>query len=279
MTLSLLAANAALVLALMTALWVVSVRLRDASVVDPFWSVGFLLVTAHAVLRTGLAPGKALLLAMVGAWAIRLFLHLLLRSLGKPEDPRYAAFRARYGAERYWWFSFFQVFLLQGALVVAISAPLQVAASAPAPDPVSAFDVAGFALFPFCFAIETVADAQLAAFRRARAAEGPAAPKRLLDTGLWRYSRHPNYFGEALLWWGFWVASLDMPRGWATAFAPALMTFLLLKVSGVAMLDAHMTATRPEYADYVRRTSAFLLLPPRRRTPPSPADEETSPRS
>ena len=263
MTLSLLAANAALVLALMTALWVVSVRLRDASVVDPWWSMAFLLVAAHTVLRTGLTPGKTLFLAAVAGWALRLFLHLLVRSLGKPEDPRYAAFRARYGAERYWWFSFFQVFLLQGALVVAISAPLQVAASAPAPDPVSAFDVAGFALFAFGFAIETVADAQLAAFRRARAAEGPAAPKRLLDTGLWRYSRHPNYFGEALVAWGFWLMCLDAPWGWATAFAPALMTFLLLKVSGVAMLDAHLAATRPGYADYVRRTSAFVPRRPR----------------
>ena len=130
MTLELVAWNAALVLALMTVLWGASVFLRDASIVDPFWSVGFLLVTAQTVLRTGLTPGKTLLLGMVGTWAIRLFLYLLRRSRGKPEDPRYAAFRRRYGPERYWWVSFFQVFLLQGVLVVIISAPLQVAAAA-----------------------------------------------------------------------------------------------------------------------------------------------------
>ncbi len=263
MTAGLLAANAAVVLALMTALWIVSVRLRDASIVDPFWSMAFLLVAANTALRTGLTPGKALFLAAVGAWALRLFLHLLLRSLGKPEDPRYAAFRARFGAERYWWFSFFQVFLLQGALVVVISAPLQVAASAPAPDPVSAFDVAGLFLFAAGLAIEAVADAQLARYRKARAAGGPGGPGPVLDTGLWKYSRHPNYFGEALLGWGFWVMCLDAPWGWATVFAPALMTFLLVKVSGVAMLDAHMAAKRPEYADYMRRTSGFVPLPPR----------------
>ena len=262
MTPGLFAANAALVLALMTALWIVSVRLRDASVVDPWWSMAFLLVAAHTALRTGLTPGRTLLLAAVAAWALRLFVHLLLRSLGKPEDPRYAAFRRKYGPERYGWVSFFQVFLLQGALVVTISAPLQVAASAPAPDPVSAFDVAGLALFAVGFGIEAVADAQLAAFRRARAAEGPDAPRRILDTGLWRYSRHPNYFGEALVGWGFWVMSLDAPWGWATVFAPALMTFLLVKVSGVAMLDAHMAARRPEYAEYMKRTSGFVPLPP-----------------
>ncbi len=263
MTAGLLAANAAVVLALMTALWIVSVRLRDASIVDPFWSMAFLLVAANTALRTGLTPGKALFLAAVGAWALRLFLHLLLRSLGKPEDPRYAAFRARFGAERYWWFSFFQVFLLQGALVVVISAPLQVAASAPAPDPVSAFDVAGLLLFAAGLAIEAVADAQLARYRRARAAGGPAAPGPVLDAGLFRYSRHPNYFGEALLSWGLWVMCLDAPWGWATVFAPALMTFLLVKVSGVAMLDAHMAAKKPEYATYMKRTSAFVPLPPR----------------
>jgi len=262
-TTGLLVANALLVLAMMTALWAASVRLRDASVVDPFWSIGFLLVAVHTVLRTGLTAGKALLLAMVAAWALRLFLHLLLRSRGKPEDPRYAAFRRKYGPERYWWFSFFQVFLLQGALVLVVSAPLQVAAAKGAPDPVSLADLVGLALFAAGFTIEAVADAQLARYRRARAAGGPGGPGPVLDTGLWRYSRHPNYFGEALLGWGFWACSLDAPWAWATVFAPALMTFLLVKVSGVAMLDAHMAATRPGYADYVKRTSGFVPLPPR----------------
>ncbi len=263
MTLELAAWNAGLVFALMAALWVASVVLRDASIVDPWWSIGFLLVTVQTVLRTGLTPGKRLLLVMVGAWAIRLFLYLLSRSRGRPEDPRYAAFRRRYGAERYWWISFFQVFLLQGALVVMISAPLQLAAAAPAPDAASGADLLALGVFTVGLAVETVADAQLAAFRRERARLGAAAQERVLDTGLWRYSRHPNYFGEAVLWWGFWFAALDVPMGWATVLAPAMMTFLLLKVSGVALLDAHLEATRPGYADYIRRTSAFVPWPPR----------------
>ncbi|MCC6128548.1 MAG: DUF1295 domain-containing protein [Acidobacteria bacterium] len=263
MTLDLLAGNAALVLALMTGLWVASVVLRDASIVDPWWSIGFLLVTAHTVARTGLTPGKALLLAMVGVWALRLWLYLLFRSRGKPEDPRYAAFRVKYGPERYWWVSFFQVFLLQGLLVVLISAPLQLAAAASEPDPVSLTDLLGLGVFAAGFSIEVLADAQLASYRRARRRGGADAPGPVLDTGLWRYSRHPNYFGEALLWWGFFVCALDEPMGWATILAPALMTFLLVKVSGVAMLDAHMASTRPEYAGYIRRTSAFIPRPPR----------------
>ena len=259
---TLVAGNAALVLAMMAALWAFSVARRDVSIVDPFWSIGFLLVTLQTVLTTGLTPGKALLLAMVGAWALRLFLHLLVRSRGKPEDPRYAAFRRRYGPERYWWVSFFQVFLLQGALIVVISAPLQVAGAAAAPDPVSGLDVLALAVFSVGLLVEAVADAQLAAFRRARSLPG-ADPHRVLDTGLWRFSRHPNYFGDALLWWGLWIASLDAPWGLATVFAPALMTFLLVKVSGVALLDAQLAATKPGYAEYVRRTSAFVLRPPR----------------
>jgi len=103
-----------------------------------------------------------------------------------------------------------------------------------------------------------VADAQLQAFRT-----DPARRGRVLDTGLWRYSRHPNYFGEAVLWWGFWLCAVHLPHGWASILAPLLMTYLLLRVSGVAMLDAHLAATKPQYADYIRRTSAFFPRAPR----------------
>lgn len=253
MTLDLLAASAVLVLGLMTVLWLASIRLRDVSIVDPWWSIGFLLVTAYTALRTGLTPGKTLLLAAVTVWALRLWWHLLRRSRGKPEDPRYAAFRARYGSERYWWVSFFQVFLLQGLLVMMISAPLQVAAAARPPDPIGVADVVGLVVFLAGFAFEMTADAQLQSFR-----DDPSRLGQVLDTGLWRLSRHPNYFGEAVLQWGLWIVSLDAPWGWATVAAPVLMTFLLLRVSGVTMLDAHLTSTRPGYADYVRRTPAFV---------------------
>jgi steroid 5-alpha reductase family enzyme len=259
MSLALLLQNGALILALMTVLWLVSVARRDASIVDPWWSITFLLVTVYSALRTGLTPAKLVLVGMVSLWAVRLWLHLLLRARGKPEDPRYAAFRQRYGPERYWWFSFFQVFLLQGCLALVISAPLQVAAAAVAPGRLTVLHVLAQLVFLAGFAIEVLADAQLQRFRA-----DPAKRGAVLDTGLWRFSRHPNYFGEALLWWGFWLAAVPVPGGWATFFAPALMTFLLVRVSGVSLLDAHLTATRPGYADYVRRTSAFV---PRRPGP------------
>jgi len=250
--------NLAIVLSLMTILWIVSVFRRDASIVDPWWSMSFLLVTAHTIARTGSTPGKMLLLVMVAIWALRLWLHLLRRSRGKPEDPRYAAFRQRFGAQRYWWVSFFQVFMLQGGLVVLISAPLQIASSAGLPDAITGMDLAGALLFAIGFGLEAEADAQLNAFRI-----NPSKRGRVLDTGLWRYSRHPNYFGEAVLWWGFWLCALDQPFGWVSILAPMMMSFLLLKVSGVSMLDAHLRASRPGYSDYIRRTSAFVPRPPR----------------
>jgi len=257
MTLALFAQNAALVLGLMIALWVISLVRCDASIVDPWWSMAFLLITAHTARSTGLTPAKTLLLLMVAAWAIRLWLHLLFRSRGKPEDPRYAAFRQRYGPARYWWISFFQVFILQGCLVVLISAPLQLAAAAHPPDRIRLTDIAGLSVFIVGLVAEIVADAQLQAFRN-----DPARRGQVLGTGLWRLSRHPNYFGEAVLWWGLWLFAVRQPYGWASIVAPLVMTFLLVKVSGVPMLDAHLGATKPGYSDYIRRTSAFIPRPP-----------------
>ena len=251
MNFSLLCHVAALVLALMSTLWVVSIFRRDVSIVDPWWSICFLVVTADATFSTGVTPPKVCVLVAVAVWALRLWLHLLLRSRGRAEDPRYAAFRKRFGPERYWWLSFFQVFLLQGALALFVSSPLLVAASESQTITVSL--IVGLVLFAIGFAWETISDGQLQRFR-----DDPSRHGGVLDTGLWRYSRHPNYFGETLMAWGMWLFAVQQPYGWATVAAPLLMTFLLLKVSGVAMLDAHLASTKPGYAEYIRRTSAFI---------------------
>ncbi|MFO0669889.1 MAG: DUF1295 domain-containing protein [Polyangiaceae bacterium] len=252
--LALFIGNATWVLALVTALWLVSVRLKDASIVDPFWSILSLVVLVRTALVTGLTPGKVALLGLVTAWALRLFAHLLVRSLGHAEDPRYAAFRQRFGPERYWWVSFFQVFVLQGALALVVSAPLFVAGAAAAPDVLAWNDVVGGAIALVGFVIEAVADATLRRFRR-----DPANKGRVLDHGLFARSRHPNYFGECLFAWGTWLMAIDVGAlGLASALGPALMTFLLLRVSGVTMLDAHLAKTRPGYAAYMARTPAFF---------------------
>jgi steroid 5-alpha reductase family enzyme len=256
--LSALPQNGLLVGALVVALWVASVRKADASIIDPWWSIAFLAVALRGAVSAELTPAKVLLLAIVALWAVRLFVHLLRRGWGEPEDPRYRAFRERFGSERYWWVSLFQVFLLQGALVLVVSAPLVVALAAPGPGTLGPLAVVGAAVFAAGFAFEAVGDAQLARFRA-----DPASRGRVLDRGLWRYTRHPNYFGEAVLWWGFWISALGAPGGAETVFGPALMTVLLLRVSGVTMLEPHLRASRPAYADYERQTSAFIPWPPR----------------
>jgi steroid 5-alpha reductase family enzyme len=260
MTLPLLVGNSVAVLGMMLVLWLWSLHRRDAGVVDPWWSMGFLLVFVRSLVATGgvLTPGKLLAGGCVALWAIRLWLHLLLRARGRPEDPRYQAFRRRFGPARFWWVSLFVVFLLQAVLMLAISLPLVLAAVAPGPDRLAWNDGLGAAVFVAGFVFEAVADAQLTRFRG-----DPTRHGAVLDTGVWRYSRHPNYFGETLVMWSFWLFCLDRPAGLYTAFAPALMTFMLLRVSGVTMLEKQLGRSKPKYAEYVRRTSVFVPRPPR----------------
>jgi steroid 5-alpha reductase family enzyme len=258
MTTAIVLGNAAAVLAMMAALWVWSLVRRDASVVDPWWSMGFLMIFARSAAVTGMTPGKWVVGLCTALWAVRLWLHLLWRARGKPEDPRYGAFRRRAG-RHFWWVSIFQVFLLQAVLMLLVSAPLVLAGAASAPDPVRWNDMLGAGVAMLGLGIEAVADAQLTRFRN-----DPGSAGKVMDRGLWRYSRHPNYFGETLVMWGLWLCAVDQPYGGLAALAPALMTFLLLRVSGVTMLEKQLERTRPEYVDYVRSTSAFVPLPPRR---------------
>lgn len=245
---------------MMVLLWLWSLVKKDVSVVDPWWSMGFLMVAWLSLRGQSLTLGKVLLIGLVTVWALRLWLYLLYRSRGKGEDPRYTALRKKYGEERYWWFSLFQVFGLQGVLVLLISTPLQAALRHPLPDPLVGTDVLGLILAATGIVFESVADAQMLRFKSQAENRG-----KVMDQGLWRYSRHPNYFGEFLLWWGFWLFALDTVSGLWTVYAPLLMSYLLLKVSGVTMLESQLSSSKPGYADYVARTSTFVPWPPKRR--------------
>lgn len=251
-----LAAGAA-ALAVMLAAWVASLVLRDASVADIAWGPVFVAI-AWTVWAVGPgAGGRSLLLAaLLTAWGVRLAAHILNRHRG--EDPRYRAMRARAGA-RFWWRSLFTVFLLQAAIAWVVSLPVQVAATDPTPGTLGALDLAGAALMLAGLGVETIADLQLSRFRA-----DPAKRGAVLDSGLWRYSRHPNYFGDSVVWWGVYVVALSTGSAWWSAVGPALMTFLLLRVSGVALTERTITERRPAYRDYIERTSAFVPLPPRR---------------
>jgi steroid 5-alpha reductase family enzyme len=236
----------------MLLLWLLASVRSDVSLVDIYWGIGFILVTGLAVaLNRPVQPRAAVALSLVALWGTRLGGYLLWRKWGEEEDRRYQAMRRHHGP-RFWWISLLTVFMLQGLLLWGISMPLQVIAVSRDTTFATTTDVIGISLWVIGFAFEAIGDAQLAMFQ-AR----PENRGRVLDRGLWRYTRHPNYFGETLIWWGLYFLSLPAGGGW-TVLSPVLMTVLLLKVSGVTLLESTIIDRRPEYAEYQRRTSAFL---------------------
>jgi steroid 5-alpha reductase family enzyme len=252
-----LAASALLILAFMMALWLLSLRLSDASIADVFWGVGFAAVGLASLALASPSSRALLLAAMAALWGLRLALHLGRRWRGKGEDRRYQAMRRAWGP-RFPVASLFTVFLLQGVLMWVVSLPLQAGAALGDARPLGPIDALGVVTFATGLCFEAIGDAQLARFLA-----DPASAGQVMQSGLWRYTRHPNYFGDALVWWGIGLVAASAGAWWSLA-GPALMTVLLLRVSGVALLEKDIGSRRPGYASYVARTSAFLPLPPRR---------------
>ena len=243
--------------------WLASLVRHDASLVDRVWSlciagagaVYFFVLPPQAGLR-GLAM---LLLAL--AWALRLSLFITWRNWGHGEDRRYREIRARnepnFGCK-----SLYLVFGLQAVLAWIVSASLL--AGMRGEGALGVVDVAGFALAAFGLGFEAMADAQMARFKA-----DPAHRGQVMDRGLWRYTRHPNYFGECCVWWGLWLVAMG-GAGWSGAWStvsPVLMTVLLLRVSGVRLLEKDIAERRPAYRDYIARTNAFFPGPVRRQSP------------
>jgi steroid 5-alpha reductase family enzyme len=234
--------------------WVIATARRNVGLVDVFWSL-FLLFSAMAFALDSPPEMRGwIALCITGAWSLRLATHLAARNWNAPEDPRYRAIRAR-NEPGFAWKSLYLVFGLQAVLAWLISAPL--AAAIAADEPLGALDCAGATLAVAGLLYESVADFQLTRFR---AQAGNAG--RVLDSGLWRYSRHPNYFGEFCVWWGLYLLAAR-GGGWWTIFSPALVSVLLLRISGVTLLEKDIAERRPAYRDYVRRTPAFFPGRPR----------------
>jgi len=245
------------VLICMIGLWAVSLRMRDASIVDLAWGAGFALVAWIAwALNQPAAVRSTLLAVMTTLWGGRLSLYLIWRNAGHGEDRRYAAMRARHG-KRFAWVSLRTVFLLQAAILWFVSWPIQVAASHAHHASATWTDALGIAVWCVGLVFEATADWQLARFK-AR----PENAGRVLDRGLWRYTRHPNYFGDFCVWWGLYLVAIGGGAWWTIA-SPILMSVLLLRVSGVALLERTILDRRPAYADYQRRTNAFFPGPRR----------------
>jgi steroid 5-alpha reductase family enzyme len=252
-------APAVAVAVLLAAVWVASLLVHDASIVDPAWGPAFVLVALVSALSAGGDPARRwLLLGVVAVWGLRLGAHLALRKRREPgEDRRYARMRARHpGPGRFAVWSLAAVFALQGTLVWVVSLPLQIAAGRR--GGLSVAIVPGLVVYAVGLAFEVLGDHQLRRFKAS-----PDSRGRVLDHGLWRYTRHPNYFGDACVWWGLWLLSLQAGGTWWTAVGPAVMTLLLVRVSGKALLERDIAGRRPGYAEYVRRTSGFIPRPPR----------------
>lgn len=242
----------AAILSMMTILWLISIKIRNVSIVDLFWGFGFVVAASvYFIFTKGFETRKILLLSLVAIWGLRLSIYLAWRNIGKGEDFRYQKFRKDFGEDRYWWYSFISVFLLQGVLMWLISAPL-LGAQFYQDDGLGILDFIGIAIWIIGFVFEAGGDMQLARFKA-----NPANKGKVLSIGFWHYTRHPNYFGDAAVWFGYALICLSAGSYWPV-LGTVLMTALIIKVSGVALLEKTLNNTKPGYQEYVRKTSAFI---------------------
>lgn len=241
------------ILASMTLLWIISLALRNSSIVDIFWGAGFV-ITAwvyYALTPDGYLLRKLILSSLVTIWGLRLSLYILWRNWGEEEDFRYRKWREEAGGQ-WWWRSLFKVFLLQGVLLWIVSTPLLAAQFSRTPTRITWLEVLAVVVWLIGFFFESVGDFQLARFK-----SKPENKGTVLRSGVWRYTRHPNYFGDAAQWWGYFLFSLAAGGYW-TIFSPIIMTLLLMRVSGVTLLERTLKETKPGYKEYVESTSAFV---------------------
>src|SRR5689334_12254766 len=225
----LLLVNLAVVFGMMILLWLYSLAKKDASIVDSFWGPGFALIGwASLFLTNGFQPRKLLIVALVTVWGLRLGFHIFTRNHGKGEDYRYQAMRRQYG-DKFPVVSLFTVFGFQGLLMWFISMPLQIAQVSQTPDRLTLFDYFGAIVWIIGFSFEAIGDWQLKQFKADANNKG-----KVMNRGLWRYTRHPNYFGDATLWWGYYLIACAVPFGFYTLLSPLTMTIFLMNVSGVA---------------------------------------------
>lgn len=254
------------IVVIMVATWIVSLVLRNASIVDIVWGAGFVVVAWIArTIGDGNTDRVDLLTAMVTIWGARLAVYLWWRNHGQGEDFRYQSMRRRQG-DRFPIRSLVTVFGLQGVIMFIVSLPVQLAAT-PATPGIGWLAVAGVALWGVGLFFETVGDAQLARFKADTDNAGT-----VMDRGLWRYTRHPNYFGDFCVWWGIFLVAAEASDARFGIVGPLVMSVMLLKVSGVAMLERGLMKRREGYAEYVARTATFFPRPPRIPTTQTPTD-------
>ena len=265
---TLLLVNAVALLAAILLLWGYSLLIRDVSFIDAFWAFGMVLLAWASWAQSGTPGARShLVLGLTTLWGLRLAWHLWIRWRAHGEDSRYKKIMASTTEKKGWSWgktSLLSVFLTQAPLlfITCLPAQLGIWASDGGRTVVGPLAALGAVIALIGIIFETVGDAQLKAFR-----DDPAKKGKVLDTGLWRYTRHPNYFGDACTWWGIWLVAAEtgLP-GWISIIGPIFLTFTLTKWSGKPLLEKGMKRTRPAYSKYVRRTSGFFPLPPKRRS-------------
>lgn len=242
-----------IILIFVTVLWVWSVFIKNVSIVDIFWGLGFVIVNAFYVFNSGeLTTRKIVILILVSIWGFRLAIYLAFRNIGKGEDFRYQEFRKNFGPKRYWWFSFFQTFLLQGVLIMIVSLPLLGINSSKNTGTLTPLDYIGIFIWVIGFMFEAGGDLQLARFKSNSNNKG-----KVLNTGFWKYTRHPNYFGDSMVWWAYAIFSIAAGSYWQI-IGSVIMTVLIIKISGVSLLEKTLKETKPQYRDYIKKTNAFF---------------------
>ncbi len=238
--------------------FLVATVIKNNSIVDMGWGAGFVVIALATLFIEGsFAERNLIVTVLVTIWGGRLTYHIVRRNWGKPEDFRYAKWRKEWGR----WLvprAFFQVFMLQGAMMLAIGYPIVLINAYPVSG-LTTFDVIGLLIWITGFFFESVGDKQLAEFLR-----NPANKGKVIQSGLWKYTRHPNYFGEATMWWGIFLLALSVPLGWTGIISPLTITVLLLFISGVPMLEKSMMEN-PEYREYARVTSKFIPWFPKKK--------------
>ncbi len=255
--LTLLIAHAPIVWIFMSLVFILAMVLKDNSIVDIAWGLGFVLLALISFFRpSGFSGREILATCLILAWGLRLAGHVFLRNRNRKEDFRYASWRKQWGK---WFFirSYLQVFMLQGFFMLCVAYPV-ILINHSRNSGLKVLDGLGICVWLVGFFFEAVGDYQLVMFKRR-----PENRGRIMTSGLWSLTRHPNYFGEVTMWWGVFLLALSVPRGWTALISPVVITFLLLKVSGIPMLEKKY-AGNADFAAYAARTRAFFPWFPRR---------------
>jgi len=254
----LLAVAAVFIFVFMSAFWIVSIDRQDAGIADVAWGLGFIVVSfATLYLNVSFVPRSFLVMALVLLWGLRLASYIIMRNKGKGEDWRYAQWRKDWG-KNFLWRSYVQVFLLQGLLMLLVSVPVIFVHYASVDEPLVWIDIAGALVWFVGFVFETVGDYQLMIFKAK-----PRNKGKVIKSGLWAYTRHPNYFGEIVQWWGIFIIALALADGVFSIIGPLTISYLILRVSGIPLLEKKYKGNK-EYEQYKKVTSGFFPWFPKR---------------